>query len=89
MRANVHAKHMGVTNATPALRTATPAARDDRAMRWDVSDGLWTDLGCLRLSSGLQEDAGLFTAHKEKQLKSQVPARIPLTGPLTPDRLWG
>lgn len=62
------------------------AARDDQAMRWNVSDVLQVDLGCLRLSSGL-EDIGLFTAYREKQLKIHVPARIPLTEPLTPDIL--
>lgn len=42
----------------------------------------------LVVSSGLEEDIRLFTAYREKQLKIHVPARIPLTGLLTPDRLW-
>lgn len=63
------------------------AARSDQAMRWCVSDGLWTDLGCLRLFSGLEKDMRLFTAHREKQLKIHVLAVIPLTGPVIPVRL--
>lgn len=74
-------------NTGPPLCMAMLAARDDQAMRWNVSDVLQVDLGCLRLSSGLEEDIGLFTAYREKQLKIHVPARIPLTEPLTPDRL--
>ena len=87
-RANIHVKQTGAPNTGAPLCMATLAARDDQAIRWDVSDGLWTDLGCLRLSSGLEEDIGLFIAYREKQLKIHVPARIPLTGTLTPDRLW-
>lgn len=78
---------MGAPNTGPPLCTATLAARDDQAMGWDVSDGLLIGLGELWLSSGLEVDVGLFTAHREKQLKIHVPARIPLTGSPTPDRL--
>lgn len=46
-RANVHIKQMGVPNTGPPLCMAMLAARDGQAMRWDVSDELQTDLGCL------------------------------------------
>lgn len=88
MRAHVYIKQTGAPNTGPALCMAALAARDDQAMKWDFSGGVWTNLGCHRLSSGLDKDIGLFTAYREKQLKIHVPARIPLTGPVTPDRLW-
>lgn len=86
-RANIHVKQIHVKHWS-ILCTAMLAARSDQAMKWGVSDGLWTDLGCLRLSSGLEKDMGLFTAYREKQLKIHIPATIPLTGPVIPARLW-
>ena len=73
MRANIHTKQTG-----PPLCMAMLAARDSQALRWDDSDGLWTGLGYLWLSSGLEEDIGLFTAYRQKQLKIHLPARISL-----------
>lgn len=71
---------------TPSHPSAQPRWAE-QAMR-GVSDGLQAGLCCLRFSSGLQEDIRLSTGYRENEFIIRVPARMPLTGPVTPDRLW-